>query len=384
MTNDFLKISICGDIMCLKEQLLAVANMPSRQEAFNSIFTSVKPLFSDSDLVIGNLETPISDAGLSSGPICFNTPIEFLKACKYAGFNFLTTANNHCLDRGIEGINQTIKNIDILGFGHTGTYSSKDKSTEISVLTLGGKKVAVVAATFGTNSEVNREILPADQQWRVDLLKKQNKPAKCRFNPSGEEGRKVIYDNVSSAAINNATNFPYIEAIKEKVERAKCLADIIIFMPHIGGQYNPIPGKYARYIVDEFSKLRPDLIVAGHPHVPLRIERINGVRSAYSLGNFSFTPDVGYYLPNVLAEYGIIWHTYWNIDTSVFEFGSFSIVKNVVGPDGISRVIPVSSLYEQLQTAIDKERLLYESEAIAVRFATSLVENPLDKEIKLP
>lgn len=383
MKNDLLKISICGDIMCLKEQLAAVAGQPNKELAFNSIFDYVKPLFSDSDFVIGNLETPVCDADLSSESICFNTPVEFLKACKYAGFNFLTTANNHCLDRGIEGIEQTIANLDALSLGHTGTYVTEQLSREIAVVDVCGKKIAIVSATFGTNSEVNGEILPIDQQWRIDLLKKQNKPAKYRFNPLLEEGRKVIYDNVSSAAINNVTNSHYIEAIKGKVERAKNLADIVIFMPHIGGQYNPVPGKYTRFIVDEFSKLSPDLIVAGHPHVPLRMQRENNVPCFYSLGNFSFTPDVGYYLSNVLAEYGIILHIYWNVETSALEYVSFSIVKNVVCYDGISRVFPVSSLYEQLQTAIDKEQLLYESEAIVVRVATSLVNNSLDKEIRL-
>jgi len=384
MKNDLLKISICGDIMCLEEQLAAVSDQPNQGLAYNSIFEHVKPLFNDSDFVIGNLETPVCNADLTSESICFNTPVEFLKACKFAGFNFLTTANNHCLDRGVEGMEQTIENLDKLHLGHTGTYSTEQSSKEIAVVEVCGKKISIVTATFGTNSEVNGEILPADQQWRIDLLKKQNKPAKFRFDPSGEEGRKIIYDNVSSAAINNTANSRYIDAIKEKVKRAKRMADIVIFMPHIGGQYNPVPGKYTRFIIDEFSILCPDIIVAGHPHVPLRMQRENNVPCAYSLGNFSFTPEVGYYLPNVLAEYGIVIHTYWSKSNSSLKKITFSIIKNVVGEDGVSRVIPVSTLFSQLSSTLDKERLTYDAEAVATRFTTSIISNPFEAEITPP
>lgn len=379
--SELIKISFCGDIMCLKEQNTAVAGAEDVQKAYDSIFDCVKPLLSESDYVVGNLETPICDSDFSSESICFNTPIEFLRACKYAGFDFLTTANNHCLDRGINGIDQTIDNMDKLGLSHTGTYSTIDKSQGISVIDINGLKVAFIAATFGTNSEVNGIILPEDELWRVDLLKKQNKPARARFNPGGNEGKKIIYDNVSSAAITNSVNHRYLERLFDKIAKAKEIADIVIVMPHIGGQYNSVPGSYTRYIVSEIANREPSLIVAGHPHVPLRLEIVNNIYSAYSLGNFTFTPGVGYFIPNVLAECGIIFHSYWDIEAANLEKISFSIVKNVIGSDGISRVVPVNQLYQQLQSTIDKERLFCEAEAIAERFMTSICNNPLDKEI---
>lgn len=381
--SDLVKISFCGDIMCLKEQNGAIAGKDDVQKAYDSIFEEVKPLLSQSDYVVGNLETPICDSDLSSESICFNTPIEFLKACKSAGFDFLTTANNHCLDRGIEGLNQTLNNIDKIGLSHTGTYSSEEQSREVSLVSVRGLKIAFIAATFGTNSEVNGIMLPEEELWRVDLLKKQNKPARARFNPAGMEGKKIIYDNVSSAAIANSANSKYIERLAEKIAEAKKIAQIVVVMPHIGGQYNSVPGRYTRYVVSEISKTAPSLIVAGHPHVPLRLESINGVNCAFSLGNFSFTPEAGYYIPNVLADYGIIYHTYWNPDNLILERQTFSIVRNFVGQDGISRVYPVSVLYSKLPTLIDKERLMCEAEAVAVRFTTSLQQDPMATEISI-
>lgn len=378
-----IKISFCGDVMCLKEQLAAISRVEDRQSAFNSIFEGARPLLADSDYVVGNLETPICDAEFSSESISFNAPSEFARACRAIGFDFLTTANNHCLDRGIDGIDQTIANLDMIGISHTGTYAEKENSNEICIVDVRGKKVALIAATFGTNSEVNGVLLPEDQLWRVDLFKKQNKPAKARFNPSGEEGRKIIYDNVSSAAIGSGLNRKYVDRILDKIQRAKKKSDIVIVLPHIGGQYNPVPGKYTRHIVSEIASVKPSLIVANHPHVPLRMEKVNGVWSAFSLGNFSFTPGVGYFIPNVLAEYGIIFHTYWNQDTAELEKLTFSIVSNHIGEDGISRVMPVSDLCCLQPSTIDRERILFDAEAVATRVSSRPIDNPLSAEIEL-
>lgn len=228
--------------------------------------------------------------------------------------------------------------------------------------------MAIVCCTFGTNSEYNGILLTEGQSFKVDLLKRQNKPAKARFNPNGEEGHKIIVDNVSSAAITNKANQPFIERLIAKIEEAKEMADWVIVMPHIGGQYNPAPATYTKYIVDVIAAHSPSLIVAGHPHVPLRSEIVNGVFTAYSLGNFCFTPCVGYFLSNVLAEYGIILHTYWNKITKLLQRLTFSVIVNVVGEDGVSRTMPVKDYFDSLSSAIERDRLLIDNEAVVNRF----------------
>lgn len=273
--------------------------------------------------------------------------------------------------------------MDNENISHTGTYITKENSDRISVVEIDGIRIAVIAATFGTNSEVNGHMLPPDEIWRVDLLKKQNKPARAKFNPNSKSGRKMIADNVTSAAIANSANKIYIEKYLNKIRQAKETCDIIIVLPHIGGQYNPYPGTYTRYIINETANLSPSIIVAGHPHVPQYCARIGDVPTAFSLGNFTFTPDTGYYIPNSLAEYGIVLHSYWHAESKTLSKLTFSIVKNVVGEDGISRVFPVSDLFSQLNSPIDRERLLIEVQAVANRVTSSFVEDPLNREITL-
>jgi poly-gamma-glutamate synthesis protein (capsule biosynthesis protein) len=95
MINGLLKISFGGDLMCLQKQNEAVLNKYGSYD-YRESMAGLKPLFADSDMVLANLETPVSDAKLSEEQICFNTPASFLEAVKDAGIGFVETCNNHC------------------------------------------------------------------------------------------------------------------------------------------------------------------------------------------------------------------------------------------------------------------------------------------------
>ena len=248
MKDGLLKISFGGDLMCLQKQNEAVLNKYGTYDYLESL-AGLKPLFAESDMVLANLETPVSNANLSEEQICFNTPASFLEAVKETGICFVETCNNHCLDRGAEGIITTLDNLDKVGIEHSGTYRTKEESDTGYVKEIHGVKVAVVCCTFGTNSEHNGVILPEDELWRVDLLKKQNKKSRIASRVTDAPMiTRMIPDNVSIAAITNTANIPYVERIKGKIELAKQQADIVILMPHIGGQYNPAPGAYTKWV----------------------------------------------------------------------------------------------------------------------------------------
>ena len=367
MTDGLLKISFGGDLMCLQAQNVAVMRKYGRYD-YDETLAALKPLFADSDYVVANLETPLSAAGLSEEQICFNTPASFAEAVRKAGIDFVQTANNHCLDRGVEGLNQTLDVLDKVGLEHSGSYHTKEESDKVFIKELGGARIAIVCCTFGTNSEHNGQILTADETWRVDLLKRQNKLSKVASRVSDAPIiTSMIPDNVSVAAITNSANVAYAERIKEKILRAKEEADIVIVLPHIGGQYNPAPGAWSKWTVDWMSQLQPSIIVAGHPHVPLRTENVNGVFTAWSLGNLSFTPGVGYYLPNVLADYGVVLHTWFDVATKELVKASFNLIKNVVGEDGISRIRPVYDLWNDTKNAIERDCLAIDNEALVNR-----------------
>ena len=129
-----IKITFTGDIMC-QRQLLASAYVKHGKYDFHNCFTAIRPLFADSDYVVGNLETPVSNTTpVVSSAISFNAPLSWLTALKEVGFHFLATANNHCLDRGLQGLDDTIHNLDTFGFDHDGTYLHLEDSNRLVIM----------------------------------------------------------------------------------------------------------------------------------------------------------------------------------------------------------------------------------------------------------
>lgn len=374
MNGGMVKISFAGDVMCLKEETNAVLRRYGRLD-YTGYLSGLKPLFASSDFTMANLETPLGAMQeTSDGTIRFNAPREFAKALKEVGFNFFSTANNHCLDRGVDGITTTIDVLDELGFSHSGTYTTAIEAERIAMAEVDGVTIAIVCSTYGTNSDTNGVLLNPGEEWRVDLLRNQFKPRRLPQTEDMSNGnfRTYIADCVSPAAIANAANLPYVDRIAGKVRRAKGVADFVIAMPHVGGQFNPGPAAYAKWIVEQMRFAGADMVVAGHPHVPQRCEaREGGLFIAYSLGNLCFTPGVGFFVRNVLADYGCVLHAYVDKMTKRVAKLTFDVVKSIVDEDGCARTVPVVDLIDAETNAAKKDRLWMENEAVVNRFRGS-------------
>lgn len=376
-----IKISFVGDCMCLKAQNEASMKKYGKLE-YKPQFADCKSLFETSDYVIGNLETPINPSRPTSEyDIRFNSSVEYLEAVKDMGVDFVSLANNHVLDQGIEGLEETIGCIEKMGLDYTGAYKCKEDSDRIFVREMCGVRFAVLCFTFGTNSQVNGVFLKDDEQWRVDLLNKQKKmPQHWEPDPNAV-CKEYIADEISIAAASNSKNVPFQERLKAKIAKARQQSDVVIVMPHIGGQYNPHPGYYAKWMMNYIKESGADLIVAGHPHVPQKCVIQDGVLECYSLGNFACTPNVGWYLPNSFAEYGVVLHTYFDEGTKKLDKVTFSIVKSVVDDFGYTTIVPVVDIYNNA-TTVEKERLQIDCEEIISRVrGYNDNENKIDVEI---
>lgn len=177
---------------------------------------------------------------------------------------------------------------------------------------------------------------------------------------------EYMADEISIAAATNSSNIVFQERIKVKIQKAKQLADVVVCMPHVGGQYNPHPGNYAKWIMNFIRECGADMIIAGHPHVPQKCLVEDGVFECFSLGNFACTPNVGWYLPNSFAEYGIVLHVYFNENEKKLKKVKFSIVKSLVDEDGYTTIVPVKDLNDTLST-VEKEKLQIDCEEIISR-----------------
>lgn len=390
MKNNVL-LTFCGDIMCLREQISAVTH---GRQTYNDMFSCVRPLLDRSDYVVGNFETPLAGAtcGFASGQMSFNAPDGFLEAVQWAGFDFLTLANNHCMDRGIVGLERTIRQIRLAGLGTTGAYLTREESEQICVKVIGEIRFAFVSCTYAFNQ--SPDILGKDDDWRIDLLtglsiggvpKRDTLRSRlARVQPrllvalrrawaEVYKGRHQSYaaDTIYPKRIGTLKDEIYRERIYRKIQAVKKVADVVIVLPHIGGQYNPAPGEFQKKTMHWMSESGADLIVANHAHVPLRCERFpSGAIGAYALGNFCFTPGVGYYLPGALAEYSVALHVKFIKDEIGVRLGpvTFSVLKSVSNGYGGAVVVPVPQLLSETHDLFARERLILENEAVVNRF----------------
>ena len=252
-----LKISAVGDIMVHAHQLKAAKQSDGSYD-FTEVFKDIKPYLEEADIAIGNLETTISTdkIGYTAYPR-FRSPESLISALKWAGFDVLTTANNHCLDGTEFGITNTLDKLDEYEIYHTGTARSQEERDKALILDVNDIKVAVLACTYGTNgmeSAVNQDKL----KYMVSYLKD-------------------------------------IPKIGEDIQRAKGEgAEFIIVCAHWGEEYVRNPNEWQKDMADKLFDLGVDVIFGSHPHViqPAEYKKISNpdqgekdVFVIYSLGN---------------------------------------------------------------------------------------------------
>ncbi|MFZ5640564.1 MAG: CapA family protein [Bacillota bacterium] len=248
-----LTISFVGDLMVHEEQLKSAYKPGGQAYDFSGTFDQVADFLKVADFTVGNLETTISgsDQKYTSYPQ-FNTPGSFLDELKKAGFDVLTTANNHSMDRRKIGVLRTIKALNDRGFKHTGTFATAEDRETPLIMEHEGIRVALLAYTYGTNGIY----VPENERYLVNLL----------------DLNRVTRD-------------------VENARRAN--ADVIIAAVHFGNEYERQPNRWQRIYTQKILDAGVDVIIGSHPHVlqPFAwVEPNDVIRPkrfvAYSLGNF--------------------------------------------------------------------------------------------------
>lgn len=252
VTSDTINSSILfvGDLMQHSTQFKsALACGGGKTYNYDATFEFVKPKVSAATLAIGNLEVTLGGEPYSGYP-CFSAPDEYLYAIKDAGFDAVTTANNHCCDRGEKGLDRTLEILDKAKVPSCGTYTdslSREKRYPL-ILDAGGIKVCLLTYTYGTNG------LPVPKGHIVNLIDK--------------------------------------EMMAKDIKKAKTMnADIILASVHWGVENvtkeNEEQRELAQWLVDQGV----DHVIGGHPHMIQPSTYIDGKDGkkhyvVYSLGNY--------------------------------------------------------------------------------------------------
>ncbi len=250
--NKTLIISVTGDIMMHNTQLQSGYQAEQGNYDYSPFFKRISPLLKVPDILIGNLETTFAGktAGYGGYPR-FNTPEELAINLKKAGFDILTTANNHSLDKGYGGLVSTLDNLDAAGLLHTGTSRTKEEQEQLLLLDVENIKLAVLSYTYGTNG-LNP---PKDKEFCVNYI-----------------NEEVIKGDILKAQEQGA--------------------HYIIVCLHFGQEYQTKPNSHQEQLAHSLFSAGADIIFGSHPHVlqPTAVikneDRGTNNFVIYSLGNF--------------------------------------------------------------------------------------------------
>ena len=205
----------------------------------------IKPIVQNYDLAFYNQESILggTSVGLSDYPT-FNSPQEFGDAMIDAGFNMVSLANNHTLDKGEKAVMSSCeywKNKDVLT---AGSYCSEEEANEIKIKEKNGIKYTLLAYTYGTNG--------------ISV-------------PSGKDYLVNLYSD---------------EKAKADIEKVRDKVDLLIVSMHWGTEYKTEPTEEQKREAEYLSSLGVDIIIGTHPHIIEPITYINNTLVIYSLGNF--------------------------------------------------------------------------------------------------
>ncbi|MGC5530870.1 CapA family protein [Streptomyces sp. SR-10] len=222
---------------------------------FAPMLAGVAPVVSGADLAFCHMETVYGEeGGPYTGYPSFKSPPEVAAALRTTGFDSCSTASNHTLDDGADGVRRTLDALDGAGIRHAGSARTAAEAARPTILPAGpGKgaaKVAHLAYTYGTNDIP----LPADRPWTVNLT---------------DEGR----------------------IIEEARAARRAGADVVVLSAHWGTEWQDEPDatqlELARRLTASADGGRPDidLIIGTHAHVPQPYEKVNGTWVVYGMGD---------------------------------------------------------------------------------------------------
>jgi len=249
MAKKKVTLAFIGDVILAREVESSI-----RKYGPGYIFERVAEVLREADLVLGNLECPISERGkaLRFKNVVFNANPIVLSALACGNFAVMSIANNHIFDYGEEALLDTLVNLHQAGITPVGAGENKRQAYQPVIIKIVDLSVVFIAAT-----------------WRCEATRRK------KHQPQAAE---MDFDVISS-----------------QIHALKSTNDIIVVSLHTGVEYFDYPIPEVRRSCLELLKCGADIIVGSHPHVLQGIERLNEKIVAYSLGNF-VTP----YLP----EYG--------------------------------------------------------------------------------
>ncbi|MCB0005707.1 MAG: CapA family protein, partial [Anaerolineales bacterium] len=230
--------------------LIAVGDiMPGRGVAAASVdWVEANGWLATADLTLGNLEAVLLDETpetvAASGQILLSGPASAAAELRAAGFDLVSVANNHALDYGPAGLDQSVSHLENANLAVVGLTSAVG-APPLVIREAAGVRLAFLAFNAVPGVGADDGVLPRSAAW----------------------------DPVMAT---------------EAITAARQVADAVVVSIHWGYEYEPRPGPQQAEMAELMAAAGADLIIGHHPHVAQPLALIGDAVVAYSLGNFLF------------------------------------------------------------------------------------------------
>ncbi|MBT2451723.1 CapA family protein [Streptomyces sp. ISL-43] len=219
---------------------------------FRKILAGVEPIVSAADLAVCHHEIPYGrPGGPYTGYPLFKAPHQLADGLKDTGYDSCSTASNHTLDDGYDGLVRVLDNLDRVGIKHVGSARSSEEAKAPALLEAGGAKVAQLDYTYGTNGIP----LPSGKPWAVNLI----------------DQDRIVADARAARAAG---------------------ANVVVLSVHWGSEWQTAPDRQQLDLAGALTASRGadglpdiDLILGTHNHVPQPYEKVNGTWVVYGMGD---------------------------------------------------------------------------------------------------
>lgn len=325
-----LKLTIVGDILISHP-------LPIKSKEFQEI----KNLFSESDCIIGNLETTIHEkegypAAFPGGGYTMASPT-CLESLKDLGFSMFSIANNHIMDYSEKGLLATIKHLKNHGFYFSGAGSDLAEASKATYYDTANGRIALLSVTSSFHDSYAAGPANCDICGRPGVAPLRHKA----LYHITESQYKALLDIANQTGINSYHN----QAIKEgylaelqnfkfgnyefkkskkvfvettphnidlkrtidSILEAKSKSDLVVISIH-SHQFKEDKSKSPQFIeifCRECINAGADIIVCTGPHILRGIEKYKTGIIFYGLGNFIFQWEHQDILPEELyLRYG--------------------------------------------------------------------------------
>lgn len=216
---------------------------------FGPMFSEVRPYVEEADLAVCHVETPMTSADPLGYPV-FNTPPDLARDIAETGWDVCSTASNHSLDQGEDGIAETAKALDRAGIGHTGSFASRADSRKPLIVDVQGVQVALLSYTEMTNG------VPLPEPWAVNLAKAD-------------------------------------EILADARAARKAGAQVVIVNLHAGEEFVAEPSEFQTELARKLAASDDVTAVIGqHVHIVQPIEQVKGKPVIYGEGNLVSNQDI--------------------------------------------------------------------------------------------